>query len=70
MPEPKKEARFGLPLATIAALILAGIVLYGCLWRGEGTPLPDPEAEAIAPPDTQPGAPGEPTEPAAQDESP
>lgn len=69
MTDPKKEARSKLPLALIATLIAAAVLVYACSWEGEGTGAPEVDTEDLAPPDAQSGE-GEPTRPAVQDQVP
>lgn len=69
MTDPTKEARRKIPLALIATLLVAAVLLYACSWKGEGTGAPEVTPETLAPPDSQPGD-GEPTRPAVQDQVP
>ncbi|GGH56378.1 hypothetical protein GVY41_12310 [Frigidibacter albus] len=69
MTDPSKEARRKIPLALIACLLAAAVILYACSWKGEGTDAPEVTTEGLAAPDGQAGE-GEPTRPAVQDQVP
>ncbi|MFD1911932.1 hypothetical protein [Halodurantibacterium flavum] len=50
-PVDRKETKRSLGIIVVLALILAAAGLYACSWQGEGTSMPEVDAETLLPPE-------------------